>query len=268
MARRRPLLALLPAVALALGACSAATTQDTAPRSEAGSPTTSASASGATGTVTVLAAASLTKPLTELAEQYEKANPGVDVQLGFGSSTTLAQQIAEGAPADLYASAGEAALAQLPDNVASDGGRATIARNVLEIATPPDDTAAVTSLQDLGNEDLQVVLCAETVPCGKAADEVLAKAGITPNVVSREVDVTATLAKVTLGEADAAIVYHSDVVGAGDEVRGVEIPAADNVTLPYPLLWFSSEPDVLGFARLVSGPEGLAVLEKAGFLAP
>lgn len=268
MARRRPLLALLPAVALALGACSAATSQDTAPRRAAGSPTTSASASGATGTVTVLAAASLTKPLTALAEQYEQANPGVDVQLSFGSSTTLAQQIAEGAPADVYASAGEAALAQLPDNVVSGGGRATIARNTLEIATPPDETAAVTSLQDLADQKLQVVLCAATVPCGKAADEVLEKAGITPNVVSREVDVKATLAKVTLGEADAAIVYHSDVVGAGKDVRGVEIPAADNVTLSYPLLWFDEKPEVLGFARLVSGPEGLADLQKAGFLAP
>ena len=263
---RRPLTALLVAATLGLGACSAATTADTT--ADTGGPATTTGASSDGGTVTVLAAASLTKPFTALAEAYERANPGVDVALSFGSSTTLAQQIAEGAPADVFASAGTAALDQLPQNVASDGGEATIARNTLEIATPPDDPGGVATLADLARPDLDVVLCAASVPCGKAADELLGKAGVTPNVVSREVDVSATLSKVSLGEADAAIVYHSDVVSAGDDVRGVEIPAADNVTLAYPLVWFSSDPDVVGFARYVSGPDGLAVLQEAGFLAP
>ncbi|WP_299445875.1 molybdate ABC transporter substrate-binding protein [uncultured Phycicoccus sp.] len=256
----RPLL-LAAAAALTLGACSAATTADT---TQAGDDPTA----GGSGTVTVLAAASLTAPLTALAEQYERDHPGVTVRLSFGSSTTLAQQISEGAPADLYASAGEAPLSLLPPDAAGDGGRATIARNTVEIATPPDNPGAVADLRDLGDPDLDVVLCAATVPCGKAADDVLRTAGVTAHVVSREVDVKATLTKVVLGEADAALVYHSDVVAAGGDVRGVEIPAADNVFLTYPLLWFSDDPDVVGFADLVAGPTGTAALEAAGFLAP
>lgn len=265
MTRHRSLAASLVAVgALALAGCSAATTADTT----APSPGASPDRAGGSGTVTVLAAASLTEPLTALAERYEQEHPGVEVRISFGSSTTLAQQIAEGAPVDLYASAGEAALDLLPADVAAGGGRAVIARNTVEIATPPDDPGGVSSLQDLADPDLDVVLCAATVPCGTAADRVLAAAGVTAHVVSREVDVRATLTKVTLGEADAAMVYHSDVVGAGDSVRGIEVPEADNVVLSYPLLWFSGDADVVGFAGLVSGPEGTAALEQAGFLAP
>ena len=252
--------AALAVAALALAACSPATTADT---------TTSGGSAGAgSGSVTVLAAASLTEPLTALAAAYEQDHPGVDVRLSFGSSTTLAQQIAEGAPADLYASAGEAALELLPADATSAGGRAVIARNTMEIATPPDDPGRVGAITDLARPDLDVVLCAATVPCGRAADEVLRKAGVTAHVVSREVDVKATLTKVTLGEADAALVYHSDVVGAGAAVRGVAVPASDEVVLDYPLVWFSERPDVVGFARFVAGPEGTAALERAGFLAP
>ncbi|MBR7741963.1 molybdate ABC transporter substrate-binding protein [Phycicoccus sp. BSK3Z-2] len=257
--RATPAAAAAIVAALGLAACSPATTEDTSADAEV--PT-------GEGVVTVLAAASLTEPLTALAERYEADNPGVTVRISFGSSTTLAQQIAEGAPVDVYASAGESALDLLPEDVAADAGRATVARNTVEIATPPDDPGGVSSLADLADPDLDVVLCADTVPCGKAADEVLTAAGVTPNVVSREVDVKATLTKVTLGEADAAMVYHSDVVSAGDDVRGVEIPDADNVTLVYPMLWFSQDPDVVGFADLVRGTDGTSALVEAGFLAP
>ncbi|NHA67915.1 molybdate ABC transporter substrate-binding protein [Phycicoccus flavus] len=266
---RRSRLAVLAAVTglLALTACSAATPQDTAPGA-AGSTSAPASSGGGSRVVTVLAAASLTEPFTALATAYEQQHPGVTVALSFGSSTTLAQQIAEGAPADVYASAGESALAMLPADAAADGGREVVARNTVEIAVPPDNPGSVSSLADLADPDLDVVLCAETVPCGAAADQVLAKAGVTPHVVSREIDVKATLTKVTLGEADAAMVYHSDVVSAGADVEGVEVPAADNVVLTYPLLWFSKDRDVAGFARFVASPQGTAALTKAGFLAP
>lgn len=243
-----------------VASCSPATTADTS--------ASDAAQAGSGGTVTVLAAASLTEPLTALAARYEQDHPGVGVRLSFGSSTTLARQIAEGAPVDVFASAGTAALDLLPADADADGGRATIARNTVEIATPPDDPGNVTGLADLADPDVAVVLCASTVPCGRAADEVLANAGVTAHVVSREVDVKATLTKVTLGEADAAMVYHSDVVTAGDAVRGVAVPAADNVTLTYPLVWFDARPDVVGFAEYVAGPEGTAALERAGFLAP
>jgi molybdate transport system substrate-binding protein len=138
----------------------------------------------------------------------------------------------------------------------------------MEIATPRDNPGRVATLADLARPDLDVVLCASTVPCGAAADEVLAKAGVAPHVVSREVDVKATLAKVRLGEADAALVYHSDVVSAGDAVRGVAVPAAQNTTLDYPLLWLNRREHTVGFALLVDSGEGVAALTAAGFLAP
>ena len=226
-------------------------------------------AGGASGsTVTVLAAASLTEPLTALARGYEADHPGVQVRLSFGSSTTLARQVAEGAPADIVALAGSTALAKLPPDAAQDGGRATIARNAMEIATPADNPGRITALEDLSRPGLDVVLCAATVPCGAAADAVLSRAGVTPNVVSREVDVKATLAKVRLGEADAAVVYHSDVVSAGDAVHGVAIPAARNTTLDYPMLWLNRAEHTVGFAELVGSREGVTALTAAGFLAP
>lgn len=218
------------------------------------------------GEVTVLAAASLTRPLTALAEAFEAAHPGTTVRLGFGSSTTLAQQVAQGAEADLLATAGTAALDLLGDVVPA--GTTTIARNTLEIATPPDDPAGVSGLADLARPDVAVVLCAASVPCGRAADDVLAGAGVDANVVSREVDVSATLAKVALGEADAAVVYHSDVVSSGGRVRGVEVPAARNTTLTYPLARFGDAADAEAFAAFVAGPQGRAALADAGFLAP
>lgn len=270
----RPLQALGAAAATSvlLAACGSGTTaadSSTSP-SSSGSGSSSASVSATpslTGTVTVLAAASLTEPFTALTKAYEAANPGVTIKLSFGSSTTLAQQIAQGAPADLYASAGEKTLDQLSPE-AKARPTSTIATNSLEIAVPPANPGQVTDLKSLSNEALQVVLCAETVPCGSAADSILKKAGINPHVVSREVDVKATLAKITLGEADAAIVYVSDVKAAGDKVKGVEIAAVDNTVLKYPLVQLTTTPAAEGFGTFIAGPEGQKALSAAGFQAP
>ena len=219
----------------------------------------------ASTTVSVLAAASLTEAFTELATAYENENPGVTVEVSFGSSTTLAQQIAEGAPADVYASAGTGALAQLPEGYAADGGEEVLTRNVLEIAVQPGNPRAVVGLADFARADLDTVLCAETVPCGTAADEAFAAAGITATPVSRELDVKATLSKVELGEADAAMVYRSDVVAAGDAVEGVVVPDEENVTLDYPLVWFDGDEHTVGFAELLLGERGQQVLTDLGF---
>ena len=216
-------------------------------------------------TVTVLAAASLTEAFTELATAYEDENPGVTVEVSFGSSTTLAQQIAEGAPADVYASAGTGALAQLPEGYAADGGEEVLARNVLEIAVQQGDPHGITGLADFARDDLDTVLCAETVPCGRAADDAFAAAGITPTPASRELDVKATLAKVKLGEADAALVYRSDIVAADDAVEGVVIPDEENVTLDYPIVWFDEDEHTVGFVELLLGDRGQQVLTDLGF---
>ncbi|HSF97858.1 MAG TPA: molybdate ABC transporter substrate-binding protein [Ornithinibacter sp.] len=256
----RPALARLTAgllTASVLGACAATAGSD-------------AGSDGDTGdrTLTVLAASSLTDPLTTLARTYEDDHPGVRVRLSFGSSTKLAQQVAQGAPADLVVLAGTAVLEQLPETARDPARRTTVARNVLEIATPPSDPAGVSSLADLANVEADVVLCVETAPCGRAADEVLERAGVMANVVSREIDVRSTLAKIVLGEADAAIVYHSDVVTAGTRVRGVPIPAGANTTLEYPLVRLTDRADTTGFADLVAGDAGRQALTDAGFLTP
>ena len=218
-------------------------------------------------TLMILAAASLTEAFTELAEQYEADHPEVTIHLSFGSSTTLAQQITAGADADLFASAGTGALEQLPPGYADETGEQIIASNVLEIAVLPGNPSGVTGLADFERADIDTVLCAQTVPCGRAADEAFAAAGLTPTPVSRELDVKATLAKISLGEADAAIVYRSDVV-TDDAVEGVEIPAEENVSLSYPLISFNTDTHTIGFAEFLAGPQALAALETAGFSAP
>lgn len=255
--------AAVPAIALVLTGCGGAI--DT-PSPATGAAGSSSSGTGVKGEVTVLAAASLARTFTTLAESFEAAHPGVTVRLSFGSSTTLARQVAQGAEVDLFASAGTSALAQLGDVEPTDV--VTIARNTLEIATPTGNPDAVTGLRDLAREDLAVVLCASTVPCGEAADEVLGRAGVEANIVSRELDVSATLAKVTLGEADAAVVYASDVVSAAGQVHGVEIPAPQNTTLTHPLARFGDDAATTAFAAWLTGPEGVSALMRAGFLAP
>ena len=171
----------------------------------------------------------------------------MQVRLSFGSSTTLAQQVAEGAPADIVALAGTTALAQLPPDAAQDGGRATIARNAMEIATPRTTPAG--SRRWRTSPARASTWCSAPRPCRAAPRPTRSSPEpVTPNVVSREVDVKATLAKVRLGEADAAVVYHSDVVSAGDAVHGVAIPAARNTTLDYPMLWLNRAEHTVGFA--------------------
>ena len=182
--------------------------------------------------MTVLAAASLTESFDQLKKDFEAANPGVTVETSYGSSATLVQQVDNGAPASVIALAGTAAAEPLDKAVVKD--TKTFATNVLEIAVPPSNPGAVTSINDLAKPSVKVVLCADTVPCGKAAQATFKKARIVPNVVSKEVDVKATLSKVKLAEADAAVVYHSDVVAAKDAVTGVEIPSQLNTSLVLP----------------------------------
>lgn len=248
----------LAALALAaLGACGSATSpaapSDATPRLQ--------------GSVTVLAAASLTESFDTLKADFEKAHPGVTVEVSYGSSATLVQQVNQGAPADLVAVAGEAAAEPLDTKLVT--GSVVFASNVLEIAVPPSNPGKVADVNDLGRPGLKVVLCGETVPCGRAADAMFKIARIVPSVVSREVDVKATLAKVRLGEADAAVVYHSDVVAAKDSVSGVAIREPFNQRLRYPLLTIgTADAATAAFAGFVSSTRGSTVLTSFGFGAP
>ncbi|HET7397029.1 MAG TPA: molybdate ABC transporter substrate-binding protein [Intrasporangium sp.] len=231
-----------------------------------GDTATAASASSARGTVVVLAAASLTDAFDRITADFEAAHPGVDVSVSYGSSSTLVQQANHGAPADVLALAGEAAAGPLDPSLVRE--RAVFATNVLEIAVPPGNPAHVGSLRDLGRPGLALVLCASRAPCGAASDAILAKAGVAPSVVSREVDVKATLAKVRLGEADAAVVYASDVAAAKGAVTGIRIPPEANTTLRYPVLRLDDDAATRAYVDFVRSDAARSTLESVGFGAP
>lgn len=223
-----------------------------------------------TGRLTVLAAASLTGAFTQLAEAFEAEHPGVEVELAFGSSTTLAQQAAEGAPGDVLATADLAALDLAGEAVDADATVRGFVRNSLVLVTPPDDPAGIDELQDLAEEDVDFVTCVDTAPCGRVAAALLAEAGVTTDPASEEVDVKAVLARVTAGEADAGLVYATDAVAARDAVRRVDLPELASTTTDYavgPLV--DGDRDLAAdFLALVGSDEGRRILEDAGFVVP
>ncbi|MBF8189954.1 molybdate ABC transporter substrate-binding protein [Nonomuraea sp. K274] len=235
----------------------------------AGSSASSAPAGGA-NEVTVFAAASLTGTFTELGKLFEAAHPGTTVRFNFGSSATLAQQIVQGAPADVFAAASPATMKTVTD-ASPAGAPRTFVRNKLQIAVPKDNPAGVDELKDLTDAKVKVALCAEQVPCGAAAVKALNAAGLKVTPVTLEQDVKATLTKVRLGEVDAALVYRTDVIASAGQVRGIAFPEADQAINDYPIATLAQAPagDLAGqFVDLVRSPQGMDVLTKAGFEAP
>ena len=234
--------------------------------------TATASGTGATAdtrTVTVLAASSLTDALTDVARTVEGEHPGLRVATSFAASTAVVQQVAAGAPADLVVLAGAGTVQQLPPDTPGLDDVESIATNRLEIAVPAGSTGTVTGLADLAKPDVAVVLCAPAVPCGLAADAVLARAGVAAHVVSREPNVRATLAKVSLREADAAMVYHSDVVAAAGQVAGIPLDPAVNETIAYPMVVLHPErAEVQVVADALRSTAGQASLSAVGFDPP
>lgn len=224
-----------------------------------------------TSTLTVYAAASLTSTFEQLGKEFEAEHDGVDVRLSFGGSSDLVTQIQEGAEADVFASADTANMDKLTGADLADGDPQDFATNTLEIAVPPGNPAGITGLQDLAKAGVNLVVCAPEVPCGAAAQAVADAAGVTLSPVSEEQSVTDVLAKVTSGEADAGLVYRTDVLGAGDAVEGVEFPEATSVVNTYPIVVVkgSSDADLAReFVDLVLGDTGQKVLSDAGFGHP
>lgn len=232
------------------------------------SPAGSSAKAPARQTVVVLAASSLTESLTAIAKDFEASHPKVDVQLSFAASSTVVTQVNQGAPADLIALAGTPSVAALDKRRIAGASTESLAGNTLEIATPPGNPGQVKAITDLSRPTLKVVLCAATVPCGKAAAKALSLAGVQAHIVSYETDVKATLAKVRLGEADAAIVYHSDVVSAGAQVHGVQIPASVNQRLSYPLIRLTDDPATVELVAYALSDRGRKRLREHGFLTP
>jgi len=231
---------------------------------------TSSTGSAATSTLTVFAASSLTAAFNQIGPDFTAANPGITVTFNFGSSTDLAAQIQSEGTADVFASASGIAM----DSVEGDPGvtdRSVFATNRLVVITPPDDPAGIASIADLAKSGVQLVLAAKGVPVGDYARQALTSAGILQaamqNVVSNEDDDASVVAKVTSGEADAGIVYTSDVVAAGNAVRSVTIPPAVNVVASYPIAVVGSTQSQAGtsFLDYVMGSKGQATLKDFGF---
>ncbi|MEU5520113.1 molybdate ABC transporter substrate-binding protein [Streptomyces sp. NPDC047860] len=246
---------------LALGACSAS-----------GSDSVSgAGGEGLNGTVTVFAAASLKESFTELGERFEKEHPGTRVTFNFGGSDALAAGIANGAPADVFAAASTRTMRLVTDQGLTADSPSTFVRNRLEIATAPGNPHGIGSLRDLTAPGLKVVLCDRTVPCGTAARRALTAGGVELSPASYEQDVKSALTKLRLKEADAAVVYRTDVQAAGDKVEGVEFPESAEAVNDYPIARLDDAPNpeaAKAFVTLVTSPEGRKVLGAAGFLAP
>jgi molybdate transport system substrate-binding protein len=220
------------------------------------------------GTITVFAAASLTDAFGEVATAFEEANPGVTVESNFGASSALREQILAGAPADVFASANASNMDQVVEGGAIEDDPQPFATNVLEIAVPAGNPGDVDGLDDFGDADLLIGLCAAEVPCGQFGREALANAGVTPAQDTDEPDVRSLLTKVEAGDLDAGIVYHTDVLAAGDAVEGVAIPEDQNVVAEYPIAALSAAGEAeiaAAFVRFVLSPEGQDILASYGF---
>ncbi|MFD4439943.1 molybdate ABC transporter substrate-binding protein [Nocardia sp. NPDC058519] len=230
-----------------------------------------ASADKVTGTVTVFAAASLTETFTELGKQFEAAHPGVKVVYNFGASSALAEQIKQGAPADVFASAAPKNMQQVVDAGEITAKPVTFVRNRLEIAVPAGNPGHITGLADFGKTEPKIALCAEQVPCGAAAKTVFEVAGVTPQPDTRESDVKAVLTKVTLGEVDAALVYRTDVHAAGAKVEGIDFPESAKAVNDYPLAPLAKAPNAAAaaaFVEFIGSDKARAVFAEAGFDKP
>ncbi|UOQ90049.1 molybdate ABC transporter substrate-binding protein [Agromyces endophyticus] len=270
---------LLPVViglaALALTGCASGAGDSTTEPSAA--PTAATDDLG--GELTIFAAASLGGAFDELATEFEAAHPGLDVvPITYDGSSVLATQLIEGASADVFASADEKNMTKVVDAGLADEP-VDFATNVLEIAVAPDNPLGIAGLDDLADGaatgadggPITVVVCAPEVPCGNAAQTLIADAGITVTPASEEQNVTAVLTKVKAGEADAGLVYVTDVRAAGDAVAGVEIDDADAATNVYPLAALTDAPNpdaAAAFVEFVASEAGQQVLASFGFGAP
>jgi molybdate transport system substrate-binding protein len=253
---RTRLTVALTVAALALGAC--------------GGDDSSGGGSGgqSPSEIKVFAAASLTAAFNELGPQFSAANGGTRVTFNFAGSQALATQIQQGAPADVFASADLNNMDKVKDLV---GTPQNFASNLLAIVVEKGNPRGIKTLDDLASSDVKVVLAAEEVPAGRYAKQILDQAGVKVTPVSQEDNVKAVATKVSLGEADAGIVYVTDVTAGGDKVEGVDIPKEQNVTATYPIATVKAskaQDKAQAFMDLVLSDQGQQVLAKYGFLAP
>ena len=237
-----------------------------------GSSSSSTAASGKpSGRLVVFAAASLNAAFDKIAAQFEKANPGVTVKFNYAGSSSLATSLKQGAPADVFASANTQNMTVVTDASLASGTPKVFARNQGEIMVESGNPKNITSVSNLANPAIKVVLCAPDVPCGSLAKQIFEKADVTVKPVSEETSVSGVVTKISLGEADAGIVYVTDVKAGGDKIAGVAIPGNQNVVVDYPITELKDAPNATAaaaFINYVLGPEGQKVLASFGFLPP
>lgn len=223
----------------------------------------------ATGTVTVLAAASLTDAFNKIGADLKAGDPGLTTKFSYAGSPTLVQQIQQGAPADVFASADQPNMDRVVKRGQTTGKPQVFAHNRLQIVVPAGNPRKIKSVSDLANPGIKVDVCAPGVPCGTYATTVFNKAGVKVTPVSREDNVKAVVAKVSLGEADAGIVYRTDVQAGGSRVQGVDIPESYNVVAGYPMVQLKTAQNGAGakaFMDEVMSAQGQQVLEQYGFI--
>ena len=221
--------------------------------------------------LTVFAAASLRQSFTEIGSQFETDNPGVSVEFSFAGSSDLVTQLTQGANADVLASADTRNMDKAAQAGLLDGAPVTFASNTLTIAVAPGNPAHITSFRDLAREGLNVVVCAPQVPCGAATETIEKSTGVQLSPVSEESSVTDVLNKVSSGQADAGLVYVTDVAGADGKVAAVDFPEAADAVNSYPIatLKDTENADLAGtFVAYVTGEVGRRVLSGAGFSTP
>jgi len=234
-------------------------------------PASAPGSSGAdevSGPVVVFAAASLTEAFTALGDEFEARHPGASITFNFGSSAALAQQIAAGAPADVFAAANRAAMGVVSEAGMVRGEPAVFARNSLRIAVPAGNPAGITGLADFARRDLTVALCAPEVPCGALSTQVFETAGISPAPDTLEQDVKAALVKVEQDEVDCALVYRTDITAAAGQVDGIDFPGATEAVTDYPIAALTGAPNPTAaeaFGDFVRGSDGRAELAALGF---
>lgn len=232
-----------------------------------GTASGSGSSSRLSGSITVLAAASLTEAFDNMKRAFERANPGTTITPSYGASSDLATQIVQGKPADVFASASTKNMTSV--RKAGDAASPVdFAANTLEIAVPPSNPGKITKLADLARSGVKVAVCDAAVPCGVVAKQVFTNAKLSVKPAASLSDVKATLAVVESGEADAGLVYVTDVRAAAGKVKGIEIPADVNASTTYPIASLSKSKNpalATAFVAFVRSAAGQRILAEAGF---
>jgi molybdate transport system substrate-binding protein len=268
---RRHAASVVIAFALIAAACGSSSMSSSSPSTTAAGGATATTVAPMTGSLNVFAAASLTEAFNDMKTALAKSDPNLEITYNFAGSQALVTQIQEGAPADDFASADEKNMQKLVDDNSVDTPQ-IFARNKLEIAVASGNPKGITGLADLEKSGVTLVLADKTVPAGNYALQAFEKAGLpAPKPASTELDVKSTIQKLTTGEADAVIVYATDVTAAGDKVEGVELPDDQNVIASYPIAVVKATKNMSaaeGFVNYVLSDQGQAILKARGFLPP